>query len=87
MQRTGAVIARALIAPKTGTIPVQMMSVGTKVELLKGTRVGLLEEIQTVDADGEMIAAVGADQGSFVTAEGPGDRAEEYCKQLMMGFD
>ena len=48
------------------------------MELLKGTRVGLLEELQTGNAHG----AVGADQGSFVTSKGPGDRAEEYCKQL-----
>ena len=87
LQKTEAVVARALVNPKTGTIPVQVMSVGTKVELLRGTRVGLLEEVDTIKAGGEIIATVEADQDGCAIAEGSQDKAEEYCRQLMMGFD
>ena len=77
LQKTGAVVARALVNPKTVTIPVQVMSVGTKVELLRGTRVGLLEEEDTMKAGGEIITTVEADQDGCAIAEGSQDKAEE----------
>ena len=77
LQKTGAVVARALVNPKTVTIPVQVRSVGTKVELLRGTRVGLLEEEDAMKAGGEIISTVEADQDGCAIAEGSQDKAEE----------
>ena len=82
LQKTGAIAARAVVNVDSGTVSFQIMSLGTTVELPKGTKIAAIERAMVQNT--QTIAAVGTDQTLSTSKSG---KSEEQFKQLMSLFD
>ena len=78
----GAIAARAVVDVDSGTVPVQIMSLGTTVELPKGTKIAAIERAMVQNS--QTIAAVGTDPTLSTPKSG---KSEEQFKQLVSLFD